>query len=513
MADDAPPTEPPAEEPPAEEPAAAPEAPAPEEPAAEGGGEPEAPAEGAAPAEGEAPAEETPAEGATEGAEGGEGGGEEGAAEGAEPAGGEAAEGGGEGEGEGEGAGDIEYDDGGEHGVDPGEFDQDQDMSVFGMRPVSSVSGQGAIEIEGFDDDFAEDAFMAEEARETYEEEEEEEEEYADEDDEVDLEALIADAEDERKELIGVNQALQKKLYTIFSNRKSTEVRDTQGKLQAEGQETRYHQALQQWSEQLEERERVQKHYETQTFDMQARLEERMTRANDIRNAFHTFKLEVARSSENSRTGKPIPERIIQERMGQELKKEQEVERVRLKNITLRNQMKKLEAHLKAKEELAEGLHLIDFEQLKIENQSLNEKIEERNEELLKLRKKTTTTVQVLTHLKEKLQFVQKENEVLRGDLEELDSQLAGKRDGLNKEKLERDINRAENTRIKASSGIITNPVLLEDIEIQKEKREILQEKVEGLKLRHAQLLANIQRMQGQIAQQGTQGSAFMGSM
>jgi histone deacetylase 6 len=45
---------------------------------------------------------------------------------------------------------------------------------------------------------------------------------------------------------------------------------------------------------------------------------------------------------------------------------------------------------------LSEGLHLIDFEQLKIENQSLNEKIEERNEELLKLRKKTTTTVQVI---------------------------------------------------------------------------------------------------------------------
>lgn len=47
------------------------------------------------------------------------------------------------------------------------------------------------------------------------------------------------------------------------------------------------------------------------------------------------------------------------------------------------------------KEQLAEGLHLIDFEQLKIENQSLNEKIEERNDELIKLRKKTTVTVQV----------------------------------------------------------------------------------------------------------------------
>ena len=35
---------------------------------------------------------------------------------------------------------------------------------------------------------------------------------------------------------------------------------------------------------------------------------------------------------------------------------------------------------LLSQEELAEGLHLIDFEQLKIENQTYNEKIEERNE-------------------------------------------------------------------------------------------------------------------------------------
>lgn len=79
--------------------------------------------------------------------------------------------------------------------------------------------------------------------------------------------------------------------------------------------------------------------------------------------------------------------------------------------------MRKLESKIRDKEQLAEGLHLIDFEQLKIENQSLNEKIEERNEELLKLRKKTTATVQVLTHIKEKLQFVEKENMVCCGQL------------------------------------------------------------------------------------------------
>ena len=72
---------------------------------------------------------------------------------------------------------------------------------------------------------------------------------------------------------------------------------------------------------------------------------------------------------------------------------------------------------MREKEQLADGLHLIDFEQLKIENQTLNEKIEERNEELHKLRKKTTTTVQVLTHIKEKLQFEKAQNEVLKQEL------------------------------------------------------------------------------------------------
>lgn len=381
---------------------------------------------------------------------------------------------------------------------------QQQEAEDLGkwIRPMSSMSAQGAIEIEGFDDDFEEENFVGDEVRDRYEEEEEAADELQ-EPEQPDIETLVQESIEERERLEASNAVLQRKLFTIFSNRKSTEVRDAQGKLQTEGQDTRYQQALAQWAEQLEEKERIQRHFETQTFDMKARLEERMTRANDIRSAFRNFKLEVARSSENSRTGKPIPERVIQEKMQQELKKEAEVERVRLKNIQLRNQMKKLEAHLKAKEELAEGLHLIDFEQLKIENQSLNEKIEERNEELLKLRKKTTTTVQVLTHLKEKLQFVQKENEVLQQALEALEVELADKRDSLQKQKHDRDTLRTDNTRIKAQSGIVTHPQLLDDIEVQKEKREVIAEKLDVLKAAHAQVSAQMKRLKKNM--QGSQ--------
>ena len=43
-------------------------------------------------------------------------------------------------------------------------------------------------------------------------------------------------------------------------------------------------------------------------------------------------------------------------------------------------------------------------------------------QELLKLRKKITSTVQVLTHLKEKLQFVQGENLIHKGKLLEVEA-------------------------------------------------------------------------------------------
>lgn len=121
--------------------------------------------------------------------------------------------------------------------------------------------------------------------------------------------------------------------------------------------------------------------------------------------------------------------------------------------------------------------------------------------------------LQVLTHLKEKLQFVQKENEVLQAELEDLDGDLAGKRDQLNKEKLDRDMFRIENARIKAQSGIVTNPNLLDDMEIQKERRDVLQERVDGLKTRHTQIMVQIDRMHGELEFQQSQEMGISGSM
>lgn len=68
---------------------------------------------------------------------------------------------------------------------------------------------------------------------------------------------------------------------------------------------------------------------------------------------------------------------------------------------------------------------MIDFEQLRINNADLNDKIEERNEEILKLKKKITSTIQVLAHLKEKLQFLQAENAAKKTVLKEVEKHVA----------------------------------------------------------------------------------------
>lgn len=68
--------------------------------------------------------------------------------------------------------------------------------------------------------------------------------------------------------------------------------------------------------------------------------------------------------------------------------------------------MKKLieekERQLKAMEYFGDGLHIADYEQMKVDNQNYTDKIEEKEEELAKLRAKTQGIIQNLAHVREK---------------------------------------------------------------------------------------------------------------
>jgi chromosome segregation ATPase len=222
--------------------------------------------------------------------------------------------------------------------------------------------------------------------------------------------------------------------------------------------------------------------------ELKNQLETKRQKAIECRDSFQEFKRQVAKHAEYARTGRKIPDKIIQEVEEFELDKDAEVTEVRGSNISLKNRLAKLEQLLRKKDELAANLHVIDFEQLKIENQTLNEKIEERNEELHKLRKKTIVTVQIITHMREKVQFVQQEYEVLKRELAQLDQDLAAQRELVAKTKHERDDHRSEYGKLRQQTGITNSENLAKDYEQRADHIKTLKEDIGGLKKRHAQM-------------------------
>ncbi|KAM9330354.1 cilia- and flagella-associated protein 184 [Gastrophryne carolinensis] len=298
--------------------------------------------------------------------------------------------------------------------------------------------------------------------------------------------ALVSDREKVHQQ----NSQLQHKLYEYFRKKKGEESRPETEK-PGDDKEQRYLKYL----ATLEEMKRKYREDATcrqhQIEQLKAQCEQVVSQVDKEWAAFQEQKKKTALYVVNRSGGKHAASSLtleIDQLQTREERKEKEVIQVRLENIKLKNQIHHYESTMRSKEELAEGLHLIDFEQLKIENQTYNEKIEERNEELLKLKKKITNTVQVLTHLKEKLQYVQAENQEQKEKLIDIEALVAQKRDILTKTKQARDSLRMDNLNLKQKCGLLGNKTLLRDFEDKVDTTEELHQKLENLKRHYAEL-------------------------
>ncbi|KAI8904347.1 hypothetical protein EDD86DRAFT_213167 [Gorgonomyces haynaldii] len=298
----------------------------------------------------------------------------------------------------------------------------------------------------------------------------------------------------EQKEKLGARNAqLQNRLGEHFKRKRADDSRD--GEKSVLDQEQRYASVMQSLSDYKAEAEAINSTNRRIVEENKAKLEERLLEAKAKTDEFNKYKRQISMSAENSRTGKALPLKIIEQLEATERKKESDVVAVRLENIKLRNKLRRHEQLLRQKEELADGLHLIDFEQLKIENQTFNEKIEERNEELLKLRKKITNVVQVLTHVKEKLQFVQAEATDLKATLKDVDKQVTAKRDLLPILKQSRDAIRNANTVLRQKNGLLGNSNLLRDYGNKVDSVRALNGRIEQLKGQYNDLTEETQRL------------------
>lgn len=74
---------------------------------------------------------------------------------------------------------------------------------------------------------------------------------------------------------------------------------------------------------------------------------------------------------------------------------------------------------------------------------------------------------QILTHMKAKLAFIESENKALTAEQKELDAALKGKRDELASLKGKRDRLWQQQRTLKEGSVFVTNPMLLQDMQVR----------------------------------------------
>jgi histone deacetylase 6 len=74
--------------------------------------------------------------------------------------------------------------------------------------------------------------------------------------------------------------------------------------------------------------------------------------------------------------------------------------------------------------------------------------------------------LQILTHMKAKLAFIECENESLQEELRQLEAALSGKRDELASLKSTRDRLWQQQRQLKEDSVFVTKPMLLQDIQV-----------------------------------------------
>ena len=170
---------------------------------------------------------------------------------------------------------------------------------------------------------------------------------------------LLTEASNERRSLEDQNAALQKKLVLLLSRQKKPTTEEKNGG-EGGGEKKKHHtesdKQYRDFSRAVgagrDALDRKQREYDRIAMELQARLDEKEDQSDEIRDAFGEFKKEIAKSAENSRTGRPIPSRIISQFDDTELAKDEDVSKVRLKNIKLRTDLRKLERQLRDKEQV-----------------------------------------------------------------------------------------------------------------------------------------------------------------
>jgi len=204
--------------------------------------------------------------------------------------------------------------------------------------------------------------------------------------------------------------------------------------------------------------------------NLKALLEMTDMEITELKKEAYEFRRDIVVGAENFRTGKTMAEKMLKYMEDKLRQKDSAAKKLKLKNSTLKSQIQKVEQQLRQKEEMGDVLHYIDFHQLQIENTQYNQKIEERNQELLKLKMTTGNTVQKLNLQKMRLNDLLSRSTTLQSEIEARKSQ----REGAQKDtdRVTKQIKRAKRIQRKFYDGAKDNPKMPKTLDYVRQKAE-----------------------------------------
>jgi hypothetical protein len=245
------------------------------------------------------------------------------------------------------------------------------------------------------------------------------------------LEDALNEARKELQKQISKNKNLQTKVWYKLKTNKTRDAKSAFINNEYNTNEIKYANSIALNTEIRNELKQIKEKYNQASRHIVGKFDEKRSRFVEIKDSFLNLKQEVCKNAIYETTMKKIPPRILDEVEAKEVEVNDFCNDLRLEMISMRMDLEKNLKLLANKEELADGLHLIDFEKLKIENQSLSEKIEERNDEIFKLTSKNNVNVHILAHVKEKLKWEQNKIQDLVGEFNQIGSLIRRRLQGL----------------------------------------------------------------------------------
>lgn len=111
--------------------------------------------------------------------------------------------------------------------------------------------------------------------------------------------------------------------------------------------------------------------------------------------------------------------------MRRQIEKSEEKGKKKLLYIKIKNLIEEKEQKLKSMEYFGNGLRIADYEQMKIDNQNFSDKIEEKEDELTKLRLKTQVIIQNVANVREKTNAIEGDIELMEEKVYEVEKTYA----------------------------------------------------------------------------------------